>query len=411
MDKVPDKNPSDGMEGHAYGFQPGTSEDGLVRVGPGTPAGEMFRRYWHPVAASAKLKDLPVAVKVLGEELVLFRDRRGNPGLVYPRCIHRGTSLFYGRVEEAGIRCCYHGWLFDTQGKCLEQPCEPNGGVNLERYVQPWYPVEERYGLVFAYLGPPEQKPTLPRYDLLEDLEGGAYELFVDDDHIISGDPQPDYNWLQKAENSLNPFHVYILHNNISREQFHRYFTVRPKVEWSYTDHGIKAVTERRTEGKIVYRINDVVFPNLSIVGNPLAHEFDRSVVIGWKVPVDDYHTMDMVIIRAKPEIIELVRSGGYSKALFPKLWVDMSIEDHQREPGDYEAQVSQGPITLHTEENLVTSDTGIAMYRRMLRAAVKDVAEGKTPFGVSFDPDAPRVQIVGGNFLLKEGADEFVKA
>ncbi|MGE0830599.1 MAG: Rieske 2Fe-2S domain-containing protein, partial [Hyphomonadaceae bacterium] len=153
----------------------------LAQVGPGTPGGELLRRYWHPIAESADVKDLPIAVRALGEDLILFRDKKGRCGLVYPRCIHRGTSLFYGRIEEEGIRCCYHGWMFDTEGRCVDQPCEPeNGAARLGAYRQPWYPVKERYGLVWAYMGPAERQPALPRYQLLEYLEDGKYELFAD---------------------------------------------------------------------------------------------------------------------------------------------------------------------------------------------------------------------------------------
>jgi phenylpropionate dioxygenase-like ring-hydroxylating dioxygenase large terminal subunit len=149
-------------EGSAYGRRPARSNELLTQVGPGTPCGELMRRYWQPIAASASVSDLPRKVKILGEELILFRDTKGRAGLLYPRCMHRGTSLLYGRIEEEGIRCCYHGWLFDVQGRCLEQPCEPNGGRHRDAVRQPWYPVEERYGLVFAYLGPLEKKPVLP---------------------------------------------------------------------------------------------------------------------------------------------------------------------------------------------------------------------------------------------------------
>jgi len=147
-------------DGSAYGRPPAHFNKTLIEVGPGTACGELMRRYWQPIAISADLRDLAVKVRILGEELVLFRDRNGRAGLLYPRCMHRGTSLYYGRVEAEGIRCCYHGWLFDTQGRCLDQPCEPDGGRHRENARQPWYPVEERYGLVFAYLGPRERQPV-----------------------------------------------------------------------------------------------------------------------------------------------------------------------------------------------------------------------------------------------------------
>ena len=119
--------------GYGRAVTPAFDRD-LVEVGPGTRAGELLRRYWHPVARGDEATDLPVVVRLLGEDLVLFRDLQGRAGLVVPRCCHRGTSLLYGKVENDGIRCCYHGWLFDGEGNCLDQPCEPDRGRNLASY-------------------------------------------------------------------------------------------------------------------------------------------------------------------------------------------------------------------------------------------------------------------------------------
>ena len=148
--------------GTAYEFTPGLPRLELTQVGRGTPYGEVLRRYWQPIALSSDASTTPHHVRVLGEDLILFRTGRGRPGLLYPRCAHRGASLFYGGVERDGIRCCYHGWVYDTEGRCLEQPCEPENGLHRDRIRQPWYPVHERYGLVWAYLGPPDRKPLLP---------------------------------------------------------------------------------------------------------------------------------------------------------------------------------------------------------------------------------------------------------
>jgi phenylpropionate dioxygenase-like ring-hydroxylating dioxygenase large terminal subunit len=153
-----------GDVGTGFGRPPATHIKSLTEVGPGTPMGNLLRRYWHPVGLGSHATETPREVRVLGEDLILFRDKTGRPGLVQARCAHRGTTLYYGKVEERGIRCCYHGWLFDVEGRCLEQPCEPEGGLFRDRVRQPWYPVREFYGLVFAYMGPPEKKPVLPRY-------------------------------------------------------------------------------------------------------------------------------------------------------------------------------------------------------------------------------------------------------
>src|SRR6476619_4809001 len=161
------------VTGSAYALKPPTYNARLAEVGRGTPMGELLRRYWHPVGLSGDAGALSRPVKILGGELILCRDGQRRPGLVYPRCGQRGTTLYYGKVEERGIRCCYHGWLFDTQGRCLEQPCEPEGGLKRDRVRQPWYPVQERYGFFFDDTATTEKKPVLPRYDCLEMLEPG----------------------------------------------------------------------------------------------------------------------------------------------------------------------------------------------------------------------------------------------
>ena len=158
----------------AYGRPNPTFLERLTLVGRGTPMGELLRRYWHPVALASDATGTPRQIRALGEDLILFRDGAGRAGLLYPRCVHRGASLYYGRVEDDGIRCCYHGWKFTVDGHCIEQPCEPDNGAATCRLVrQPHYPVQELYGLIFAYMGPPEKQPILPRYDVLENLAAG----------------------------------------------------------------------------------------------------------------------------------------------------------------------------------------------------------------------------------------------
>jgi phenylpropionate dioxygenase-like ring-hydroxylating dioxygenase large terminal subunit len=149
--------------GTGYAMRPPTTRTELTAVGRGTPMGELLRRYWHPVGLVGDATEIPRKVRALGEDLILFRDRSGRAGLLHARCCHRGTTLYYGKVEADGIRCCYHGWKFDPQGHCLEQPCEPEGGQFRHKLRQPWYPIEQRYGLIFAYMGPAEKKPVLPR--------------------------------------------------------------------------------------------------------------------------------------------------------------------------------------------------------------------------------------------------------
>ena len=173
-------------EGGAYGRARAQSNALLTEVGPGTPCGEYMRRFWQPVLASERFTSRPREVRILGEDLIAFRDGSGRPGLLYPRCMHRGTSLIYGHVEPDGIRCCYHGWKFAVDGTCIDQPCEPGGGLNRAAARQPWYAVEERYGLVWAYMGPPGKIPALPRWDVLVNNAGVA--LFGDKPRQASRD-------------------------------------------------------------------------------------------------------------------------------------------------------------------------------------------------------------------------------
>ena len=137
----------------------------LTRIGPGTPCGEYLRRFWQPVCFTDNLRDLPRRVTLLGEELVAFRDGRGAVGLLELHCPHRGTSLEFGLLSDRGIRCCYHGWLFDVDGSILETPGEPETSTLKDRLCHGAYPTHEYNGIVFAYLGPPDQPPPFPRYD------------------------------------------------------------------------------------------------------------------------------------------------------------------------------------------------------------------------------------------------------
>ena len=383
-------------EGTAYGRRSQHPNKLLTEVGPGTPCGELMRRYWQPIAVSKKVGDLPQKVRVLGEDLILFRDGSGRPGLLYPRCMHRGTSLFYGRVEAAGIRCCYHGWLFDVQGRCLEQPCEPEGGRHREAARQPWYPVEERYGLLFAYLGPPEKKPILPRYDNLEVLEDDVVFWTEVGGFGATGDgslPVLPYSWLHMNDNIMDPFHVHVLHSTISGIQFHAQFALLPKVDFFYADHGVcYSAIRQLDDGQEVDRISSWLMPNIMSVPD-IGMKSGQSSGISWVVPVDDSHYVQAFVMKVPREQPRLeMRFAG-------KLWGEMTEAEHQRMPGDYEAQAGQGPISLHSEEHLVTSDRGIMMQRKLLAQQIEVVAKGGDPLGVNFDPDNALVRIRSGNF------------
>ena len=373
----------------------------LAEVGRGTPMGELLRRYWHPVGLGSHATNTPREVRMLGEDLVLFRDGAGRAGLVWSRCCHRGTTLYYGKVEERGIRCCYHGWLYDVEGHCLDQPCEPDGGVKYRKRVrQPWYPVEERYGLIFAYMGPPEKKPLLPRYDALEELDEGEF-IDVDDTSIGSGGGAvAPCNWLQHFENVVDPFHVPVLHGNFSGTQFVPAMNLMPQVEFSLTPRGVKVTSERKlADGKVMHRTTEVVLPTLRVVPNPYVGKYGRVESIGWTIPIDDTHYRIYTAGRVKEKGVLLPRSPDAAKRRNRN---DMTPEERRAEPNDWEAQTGQGPITLHSEEHLATSDSGIVKLRRLLAAQVDAVARGEDPIGVHFDPASAYVRLEAGQHVAE---------
>jgi len=380
----------------AYDLPPPSHQAELTDVGRGTPMGELLRRYWHPVGLVADAGDTPRRVRVLGEDLVLFRDRQGRPGLLQERCAHRGASLFYGRTEDEGLRCCYHGWMFAVDGRCVEQPCEPNQ-QQCSRVRQPWYPVEERYGLIFAYLGPQDRQPLLPRYGLLESLEQGQ-TLEADDSSIGSGGPAiVPCNWLQHYENVMDPFHVPILHGSFSGPQFIAQMGLMPEVEFAYAELGIRSTQLRRLpDGQVHRRVTEALLPTLRVVASPRVEEYGPCSLIGWVMPIDDSHFRIYTAGRVRePGALGRIRSRMNGKA-----WAELTPEEHQRFPGDYEAQVSQGAITAHNHENLSTTDRGIAMLRRFLSRQVNAVKSGENPVGVAFEPGREWVASEAGNFL-----------
>jgi nitrite reductase/ring-hydroxylating ferredoxin subunit len=390
--------------GSAYDLPEPSYDEALVSVAKGTPGGELLRRYWHPVALASEVKDLPVQLRALGEDLILFRTPAGKIGAVHPRCAHRGTSLFYGKVEERGIRCCYHGWLFDTEGRCLEQPCEPQGGLKRENYRQPWYPAEERYGLVFAYMGPLAKRPPLPRYDVLENLGEDRF-IVADGNSIGSGGPERmPCNWFQTHENVMDPFHVFVLHSTFSSNQFNDMMAVPPEISFDTTEYGLYSVQLRKfDDGSMLRRITELVLPNIRIVADPFLRSFTKAQNVAWALPIDQTNTRIFTVFawpKDEPVPARFNRNPMYGG----KTWVELDAEGHQRRPGDFEAQVSQGPITYHSEEQLATSDRGVAMFRKLFRQAVKDVQDGKDPLNTAAKGEFT-VKVRAGNYLLPQAA------
>ncbi|GAC1358977.1 MAG: aromatic ring-hydroxylating dioxygenase subunit alpha [Ktedonobacteraceae bacterium] len=356
----------------------------LTQVGPGTPAGTFLRNYWFPVAGVSEFEKKPTKrVRLLGEDLVLYRDRRGQYGLLAERCPHRSASLGYGIAENEGLRCMYHGWLFDSAGRCQEQPNEPGESTFKNRIKTTAYAVQELGGLLFAYLGP-EPAPLLPRFD-----------LFVRNDAIRTiGYAVIPANWLQIMENSLDPTHLEWLHGKYF-EQLWR-LQGRDVTNWTFSKHHLKIGFDQFEYGIIKRRVlegqteesedwavgHPVIFPNMLRVGDGSLHTFQI------RVPMDDTHTYHIwYSCFIKPELAHVPED-------YPTSFFEIPIKD---ESGDFitdyidgqdiMAWASQGEITNRLIEHLGTSDKGIILYRKMLQQEIAKAEQGEDTLCVLRDP------------------------
>jgi len=380
----------------------------LTRVGPGTPCGEYFRRFWQPVRLSSDLKDLPVRVRVLAEDLVLFRDGQGRTGLLPLHCSHRGTSLEFGMVERVGIRCCYHGWLYDVAGRVLETPGEPVDSTLPQRIHHGAYPTVEYKGLVFAYMGPPGERPDFPVFDTFE-MPG--YQLRPNGSRYVTS-----CNWLQLKENCMDPVHAVFLHGlEDGRESLNPFRpSVDPRqtvesffaaqegrytrdfislrdryrervVEWRESPVGMISLHTERIDDLIYVRVGDYIPPGMhqfpptwyKVVGED---DFRPPTGVQWAVPIDDTHTMTYGFTYVKGE----QETGGDPEARLHVLRTSDSVtrtyEERQRAPGDYEAQESQRPIAVHQKEHLGSTDGGVIMARKLVREGIHAVQRGERP-------------------------------
>jgi nitrite reductase/ring-hydroxylating ferredoxin subunit len=351
----------------------------LTHVGPGTPGGEYMRRFWQPICFSDELNDLPHRVKILGEDLVAFRDRSGAVGLLELHCPHRGTSLEFGLVGDNGIRCCYHGWLFGTDGTILETPGEPADSTLRDRLFHGAYPVQEAHGIVFAYMGPPDRQPSFPSYDTFSQP---GYRMIPGRKYFYP------CNWLQIMENTMDPVHTAFLHTIVSGAVFTPEFGVLPELEYVETPIGMIYVGTRRVGDNVWARMVEAVLPNLQQVA-PIWEDgrkerpFSGPMMTRWIVPQDDTHSMFI-------EFRHVCETDGIT----PEWWADRDImlpgqiaadtyEEGQLHPGDYEAQVSQRPIAIHGLEHLSESDRGVSMFRNRIRRGIRAVAAGGDPMGL----------------------------
>ena len=354
----------------------------LTRVGPGTPAGELLRRYWLPVAVAQELtEENPTRfVRILGENLVLFRDKTGRVGLIDDRCSHRGASLCYGRVEERGISCPYHGWLYDVQGNCLETPPEPAQSNFRLTVKQKAYPVQKFVGLYWTYMGA-APAPLIPNYDVWA-RKDGTRKIFVQ--------PQLDCNWFQAMENSVDPAHLQILHQETARDGGRR---TAPSTTRGFTDdiegfdfyevsYGI--MKRRRYKNGMVDE-HPLIFPNILRQGNATQI----------RVPMDDTHTKIFFVRffptpdgsiaeeQDDPPVVYVKPYKNPPDAIHP--FTKFRMDEVQAQ--DHMAWETQGPIADRTRERLTSSDRGIVMLREVMKREMEKVRQGLDPKGVIRDP------------------------
>ena len=345
----------------------------ITRTGPGTPMGELMRRFWQPVCFSSELTDLPLAIRILGEDLVAFRDKSNQVGVLHLHCCHRGSSLEFGVICERGIRCCYHGWHFDVDGTILQAGAEPPGSRIPGTVMQGAYPALEFHGLVFAYMGSPDAKPEFP---ILDTYERPGNELVPYSAHYSC-------NWLQVMENVVDPAHAFWLHSTVTTVQFSNAWAAQPTYDWAETPdgQGMYYVTVRRVADRIWVRSNHVWLPNMAQVGALLEKAesekyFNRASLTRWTVPIDDSHCW-IIGLRHFNDDVDPFREGkredcGRDKVDFIGQTGERPYSERQRIPGDWDAQTSQRPIAVHALEHLGSTDVGVAMWRRLCRKAVR---------------------------------------
>ena len=387
----------------------------ITRTTAGTPAGKLMRLYWQPAALADELDgERPVkAVRLLGQDLVLFRDEKGVLGLLDRDCPHRGADLAFGRLEHGGLRCAFHGWLFDTAGRCLETPAEPEGSTLCTRIRQKSYPVVERNGIVFAYLGEGEP-PAFPAFDCFRASET----------HSFAFKGLIECNWLQALEVGIDPAHASFLHrffeDEDTSEAYGKQFRSasagsemamtrvlrefpRPVIEIERTDYGLRLIALRRLDDDHSHvRVTNLAFPNAFVI--PMSADM---TITQWHVPIDDtscywyaiFTSFGPAVDKAqmRRQRLELYTLPDYRPRLNKSNDYGFSAAEQRDETytgmghdinvHDQWAIESQGRIQDRTREHLGQTDKGISAYRRLLIGAIEQAAAGERPL-MALTPD-----------------------
>jgi len=372
----------------------------VTRTGPDTACGKLFRQYWQPIAMLSDIPaDAPLPVRALHEEFVLFRDEQGRIGLLDLHCAHRGADLSYGRLENGGLRCVYHGWLYDVAGKCLQQPAEPPGKEFCHMIRQRSYPLRVLGGMIFAYLGAGEP-PAFPEWECLT----------APDTHRFVVRSRERCNWLQGLEGDIDPYHLSYLHLALpgARKQlsggnagpYYEFFRFGvPRMEVERTDYGVRIYALRDLRNEAYLRISNFVCPNVAIVAG--SSDGDGYMAL-WHVPIDDEHHFKYQLIFKREKEIDLAAERHQAVMQWdprqPERLPERNRENrwlqdrekmkdgwyaglgHSFGLHDNWATEAMGPIYDRSQEHLGHGDRAVVAARRTLIAAMEEMAAGKAP-------------------------------
>ncbi len=359
----------------------------ITHVGPGSPMGELMRRYWLPALLSNELPEPdcpPVRLRLLGEDLVAFRTTSGRPAVLDTWCPHRNANLFWGRNEEDGLRCVYHGWKFDAEGQCVDMPNEPPRSKFAKKIKQPAYAAVDRGGFIWVYMGPPDATPEIPNFEWLN----------VPDAQRTVHKRLQDCNWLQNLEGEVDSSHAPFLHGSVGSDGIQPYNANadrQPVFEVLETDFGV-AIAARRDAGPEEYywRVTPFMLPCYTIV--PRARE--ANYIWTAAVPIDDVTMFGMTAIWSPDKPVErmpIVDVDDNFRAKQNKAndyLIDRKLQKTQSFTGirgvrvqDMAVQEDQrGPLSDRSREHLGASDLGVIATRRMLLKQLEALQQGQAP-------------------------------
>jgi phthalate 4,5-dioxygenase oxygenase subunit len=386
----------------------------ITRVGAGTPMGTLMRRYWQPTLLSSELPErdgAPVRVKLLGEDLVAFRDTNGDIGLVDAFCPHRRAPMFFGRNEECGLRCVYHGWKFDKSGACVDMPSEPPDSLFKTKVTIAAYPTWEGGGMIWAYLGPAEHQPALPDYELVRAPET----------HRYTSKTFEECNWLQALEGGLDTSHSSFAHNlDIKNKSYLRNADTAPRLEVEKTAYGYTYAGIRTLNGQQYVRAYHYLMPAQQMRGRVQGRKGGMekvptinghiwvpmddftTAVYNWqysydpKIPVTPEYAIEHETMYGRGPTDLIPGSYWLKKNLRNDYFIDRQLQKNQTFTGiegintqDMALQEGMGRVCDRSKEHLGTSDRAIIATRQLLMEAMDTVENGGDPRGI--DPQTYR--------------------